>query len=184
MKREPIRLDLPADHADLRHLLVGDEVRLYGTVYTMRDAGHQRAITHIDNHNALPFDLKGEALFYAGPTPPAAGRPHGAIGPTTASRMDFATRHMLLAGITVTIGKGSRSPYIARACRTYAAVYLAVVGGAAAYLANFVTKSELIAWPDLGTEAVRRLTLENFPAFVAIDTFGHDFYDRPMEARR
>jgi fumarate hydratase class I/fumarate hydratase subunit beta len=178
MSSEPIRIDLPADHADLRHLLAGDEVRIYGTVYTMRDAGHQRAIQFIDNHNKLPFELEGQALFYAGPTPPAVGRPHGAIGPTTASRMDFATRQLMRAGITVTIGKGPRSLEVVRACRTYAGVYLAAVGGAAAYLASFVRDSELLAWQDLGTEAIRRLTLEGFPAFVAIDTFGHDLYER------
>ncbi|MDR1422616.1 MAG: FumA C-terminus/TtdB family hydratase beta subunit [Coriobacteriales bacterium] len=183
MSREPVRLDLPADHADLRHLLVGDEVALYGTVYTMRDAGHERALSYIDLHNRLPFDLVGQTLFYAGPTPPAVGRPHGAIGPTTASRMDFATPQLLRAGITVTIGKGPRSPEVVQACRNLAVVYLAAVGGAAAYLARFVTSSEPIAWADLGTEAVYRLTLRAFPAFVAIDTYGHDLYNPSVVLR-
>jgi fumarate hydratase class I/fumarate hydratase subunit beta len=176
MSGQPLRLDLPANHADLRFLHAGDELRLYGTVYTMRDAGHERLIAHIDDHNALPFALEGQTLFYAGPTPAAAGRPHGAIGPTTSSRMDGFTRQLLRAGITVTIGKGPRRQEIADACRTHAAVYLACVGGAAAYLASFVTSSMLIAWPELGTEAVFRLSLEGLPAFVAIDTFGRDIY--------
>lgn len=172
----PIRLDLPATHSQLRTLHVGDTVALYGTIYTMRDAGHQRALDHLNSTGTLPFDLAGQALFYAGPTPAVAGQPLGAIGPTTAARMDFATPQLLAAGITLTLGKGRRSPQVAHACQQTGSVYLATTGGAAAYLAGFVTAAEPVAWPDLGTEALVRLTLNGLPALVAIDTQGNDLY--------
>jgi fumarate hydratase class I/fumarate hydratase subunit beta len=172
----PVRLDLPAARADLRDLRAGDTVALYGSIYTMRDAGHQRALSYLEEHGELPFSLAGQALFYAGPTPAAQGRPFGAIGPTTASRMDFATPYLLRAGITVMLGKGRRSPDVVEACRETESVYLATTGGAAAFLAGFVTSAKTVAWADLGTEALRGLTLEALPAFVAIDTYGGDLY--------
>jgi fumarate hydratase class I/fumarate hydratase subunit beta len=174
----PQRLDLPADRARLATLKAGDAVALFGTIYTMRDAGHRRALAHLEQHGELPFELAGQALFYAGPTPAAAGRPFGAIGPTTASRMDFATPQLLRAGITVTLGKGARSPAVVAACAQTRSVYLATIGGAAALLAGFVTAAEIVAWEDLGTEALRRLTLNGMPAFVAIDTHGTTLYQQ------
>ncbi|MDR1712749.1 MAG: FumA C-terminus/TtdB family hydratase beta subunit [Coriobacteriales bacterium] len=172
-----IRLELPAATAVLQGLKAGDEVRLYGPVFTMRDAGHQRALEWLNEHQELPYGLAGQALFYAGPTPPAAGRPHGAIGPTTASRMDFAAPRLYEAGIMVTLGKGRRAPEVARACRDNQTVYLACTGGAAALLASYVSSSEPVAWEDLGTEALRKLQLHGLPAFVAIDTQGNSIYD-------
>jgi fumarate hydratase class I/fumarate hydratase subunit beta len=165
---------------ELRDLRVGDEVQLFGTIYTMRDAGHRRTLDYVLRCDDLPFGLAGQALFYAGPTPAAAGRPFGAIGPTTASRMDFATPQLLHAGISVVLGKGDRSSEVIRACKDTGSVYLAATGGAAAYLASFVTASELIAWEDLGTEALRKLSLNGLPAFVAIDTLGSDLYRRGL----
>jgi fumarate hydratase class I/fumarate hydratase subunit beta len=144
----------------------------------MRDAGHRRALAYLEEHGELPFGLAGQALFYAGPTPAAAGRPFGAIGPTTASRMDFATPQLLRAGITVMLGKGRRSSAVIEACVQTGAVYLATTGGAAAFLAAFVTASEPVAWDDLGTEALRKLALNGLPAFVAIDPLGSDLYQR------
>jgi fumarate hydratase class I/fumarate hydratase subunit beta len=158
-------------------LSAGDAVALYGTIYTMRDAGHRRALDYLERHGELPFGLAGQALFYAGPTPPAAGRPFGAIGPTTASRMDFATPQLLRAGITLMLGKGRRSPAVALACAQTKSVYLATTGGAAALLAGFVASAEPVAWDDLGTEALRKLVLDGMPAFVAIDTQGIDLYN-------
>jgi fumarate hydratase class I/fumarate hydratase subunit beta len=144
----------------------------------MRDAGHRRALDYLEEQGELPFGLAGQALFYAGPTPAAAGRPFGAIGPTTASRMDFATPQLLHAGITVMLGKGRRSPVVVEACAQTRSVYLATTGGAAAFLADFVIAAEPLAWADLGTEALRKLTLNGLPAFVAIDTQGTDLYQR------
>ena len=173
---EAIHLALPLDRAQLRELEIGQEVRLSGPIYTMRDAGHARALEALRTTGELPFGLSGQALFYAGPTPAAAGRPLGSVGPTTSSRMDFATPALMDAGIVACLGKGKRSPEVAQACVRNGAVYFACVGGIAALLAKSVVSSELVAWEDLGTEALRRLELVDFPAFVAIDTQGRDLY--------
>ena len=147
-----------------------------GPVYTMRDAGHARALDYLRERDELPFNLAGQTLFYAGPTPAAAGRPLGSVGPTTASRMDFATPALMDAGIVACIGKGKRAPEVIEACKRNGSIYLATVGGVAALLATRVTDSELVAWEDLGTEALRRLNLHDFPAYVAIDAQGRDLY--------
>ncbi|MDR2671869.1 MAG: dTMP kinase [Coriobacteriales bacterium] len=170
-----IDINLPASKHDLAQLEPGQEVRLFGSIYTMRDAGHERALRYLDEHGVLPYDLAGQALFYAGPTQPTQGRPFAAIGPTTASRMDFAAPTLYEHGINLTLGKGRRSVDVARACAQTGSVYLVAVGGAAAYLASFVSHSELIAWEDLGPEALRRLTLTGLPAFVGIDSRGQTF---------
>jgi fumarate hydratase class I/fumarate hydratase subunit beta len=167
-------IQLPATREALAPLRAGDEVRLFGSIYTMRDAGHARALDFLGKEGALPFGLAGQALFYAGPTPARAGKPFGAIGPTTASRMDFATPQLLEAGITLVLGKGRRSPAVVEACRRTGSVYLVAVGGAAAYLAQFVQDAQLVAWEDLGTEALRKLTLTGLPAFVGIDSQGNE----------
>ncbi|WP_305297311.1 fumarate hydratase [Parvibacter caecicola] len=170
------RMQLPLSKEDLASLSAGDEVLLSGPVYTMRDAGHSRALAHLEETGRLPFGLEGQTLFYAGPTPAAAGRPLGSVGPTTASRMDFATPALMEAGIVASIGKGKRAPEVTDACKATGGVYFCTIGGAAALLAKHVTKSELIGWEDLGTEALRRLELEDFPAFVATDPHGRDLY--------
>ena len=125
----------------------------------------------------LPYGLGGQAIFYAGPTPPAAGRPFGAIGPTTSSRMDFAAPYLYDAGIAATIGKGVRSPEVHEACIRNGAVYFVTVGGAAAYLAKCVTRGETLAYHDLGTEALRLVEVVDLPVFVGIDTEGNDIYE-------
>ena len=168
---EPVRLNLPLDKSQLANLKAGQEVRLTGPCYTMRDAGHARAL-----EGELPFALAGQTLFYAGPTPAAAGRPLGSVGPTTASRMDFATPQLMQAGIAACIGKGKRNQAVIDACVENGGVYFAAVGGIAALLAKHVTASETVAWDDLGTEALRRLELDDFPVFVAVDTCGRDLY--------
>ena len=173
---EPIRLTLPLAKADLAPLRAGQEVRLTGPVYTMRDAGHTRALDALRETGELPFGLAGQTLFYAGPTPAAAGRPLGSVGPTTASRMDFATPALMDAGIAACIGKGKRSAEVIDACVRTGAVYFAAVGGIAALLATHVTATETVAWDDLGTEALRRIELDDFPVFVAVDTTGRDLY--------
>jgi len=178
------RIDLPVSREALSALVAGDEVLLYGPVYTARDATHARLLEELDRSGSLPFGLEGQTLFYAGPTPPAHGRPAGAVGPTTAKRMDAATPALLRAGIVATIGKGSRSDEVRRACAETGAVYFAAVGGAAALLATHVVAAEPVAWEDLGTEALVRMTLDAFPAYVAIDAQGNDLYaSAPAEWR-
>lgn len=167
-----IDITLPASKEELAQLQPGDEVHLYGIIYTMRDAGHARTLEFLKKTGRLPYNLKGQALFYAGPTPARKNTAVGAIGPTTASRMDAATPMLLKAGIMLTLGKGRRSDEVAGACAATGSVYLMAVGGAAALLGGFVESSELIAWEDLGTEALRRLTLSGLPAFVGIDSRG------------
>jgi tartrate/fumarate subfamily iron-sulfur-dependent hydro-lyase beta chain len=175
---DPIDIQLPASRATLGLLHAGDEVRLSGPVYTARDAGHQRLLAALERDGQLPFGLAGQTLFYAGPTPAAAGRPVGAVGPTTAKRMDAATPALLRAGIVATIGKGGRAEEVRAACVETGSVYFAAVGGAAALLALHVTTAEPVAYDDLGTEALVRMTLDGFPVFVAIDAQGNDLYSR------
>jgi fumarate hydratase class I/fumarate hydratase subunit beta len=167
---------LPAARDELAVLTAGDEVLLSGVAFTARDATHARIVEALERDGALPFGLAGATLFYAGPTPPAAGRPAGAVGPTTAKRMDAWTPRLLRAGVVATIGKGARSAEVVAACAETGSVYFAAVGGAAALLARHVTAMEPVAWPELGTEALVRLTLDRLPAFVAIDARGGDLY--------
>lgn len=175
---------LPVDRATLATLSAGDEVLLTGDVFAARDATHARLAEALEHDHALPFGLAGATLFYAGPTPPAAGRPAGSVGPTTAKRMDAWTPSLLRAGIVATIGKGARSREVAEACAATGSVYFAAVGGAAAYLAKHVVATETIAWPDLGTESLVRMTLDRFPVFVAIDASGRDLYREAPERWR
>lgn len=173
---DPVRIDLPASRSSLASLVAGDEVVLYGPVYTARDATHHRLLAAVRETGELPFGLDGATLFYAGPTPPAHGRPAGAVGPTTAKRMDLSTPELLRAGIVATIGKGTRSEEVRLACAETGSVYFAALGGAAALLATHVAAAEPIAYEELGTEALVRMTLEAFPAYVAIDASGSDLY--------
>lgn len=170
------RIDLPATRETLAGLRAGDEVRLFGPVFTARDATHALLLDALEIDGVLPFGLAGHTLYYAGPTPPAHGRPAGAVGPTTAARMDLATPALLRAGIVATIGKGIRSDAVRDACAETGSVYFAAVGGAAALLATRVVTAETVAWPELGTEALVRMELQDFPAFVAIDALGNDLY--------
>lgn len=173
---EAVHIMLPGDVSRLRTLPAGTFVTLSGPVFTARDATHERLVAELDRDGSLPYGLEGQVLFYAGPTPPAAGRPVGAVGPTTAKRMDAWTPRLLEAGIVATIGKGARSDAVREACVRFGAVYLAAVGGAAALLATRVRSAEVVAYPELGTEALMRLELDEFPAWVAIDASGNDLY--------
>ncbi len=180
---EPLHLQLPLSRLELADLCVGQPVILSGPVYTMRDVGHARALEIVKQTGELPFNLKGEVIFYAGPSPAAAGRPLGSVGPTTASRMDFATPLLMDAGIVACIGKGKRSPLVHESCRDTGSVYFVAVGGIAALLATHVVRSEEVAWSDLGTESLRRLELLDFPCFVGIDVKGNDLYLDVEEGR-
>ena len=173
---DPIRLELPVSRETLALLSAGDEVRLYGPVYTARDAGHELLLAALAHSGELPHELAGQTLFYAGPTPAVDGYPAGSVGPTTSRRMDAATPALLEAGIVAVIGKGSRSDEVRAAFVDTRSVYFAAVGGAAALLGAHVVEAEPVAWPDLGTEALVKLTLSDFPAFVAIDATGADLY--------
>lgn len=160
-------------------LKAGEFCLLSGTLYTLRDAGHVRLLDEMQELGKLPYDLAGQVIFYAGPTPEREGasRPFGAIGPTTSSRMDFAAPELYDAGIIATLGKGVRSPEVHDACIRNNAVYFVTVGGAAAALAECVTATETISYHDLGTEAFRRIEVKDFPVFVGIDTSGNDIYE-------
>jgi len=168
-------VDVPC--TDLSELHAGDECLLTGVVYTARDATCRRLAAALEKTAHLPFGLEGQTLFFAGPTPGRAGQVVGSIGPTTARRMDEATVAMMDAGIVATIGKGSRSRDVAEACRRNRGVYFGAVGGIAALLARHVRTQEVIAYPELGTEALIRLEIDRFPVFVALDSQGTDWYE-------
>lgn len=172
-----MNLTLPLDKEQLSLLHAGDACLLSGEMYTLRDAGHMRLLEELSSAGSLPYDLSGATIFYAGPTPSAAGRPFGAVGPTTSSRMDFAAPVLYDAGITATLGKGVRGPEVREACIRNGSVYFVAVGGAAALLAKCVESSEVVAYGDLGTEALRRIVVRDFPVFVGIDTLGNDVYE-------
>ncbi len=181
---EPKRVELPFDREGLLSLRAGDAVLLGGPLYTARDATHERLIEVLERDGCLPFGLEGHTLFYAGPTPPRAGRAVGAIGPTTAKRMDAWTPRLLEAGIVATIGKGPRSAAVRDACARSGALYLAAIGGAAALLATHVQAFEVVAWPELGTEALARLVVRDLPVIVAIDAHGQDLFEQVRSAWR
>lgn len=183
---EPKRLQMPFDRAQLAQLKAGDCCLISGPMYTLRDAGHIRLLEELDSMAPdvpLPYGLDGQAIFYAGPTPAAAGRPFGAVGPTTASRMDFAAPRLYDRGIVATVGKGKRSAQVHDACKRNGTVYFVATGGAAAYLAKCVISSETVAYGDLGTEALRCIQVKDFPVFVGIDAAGQDIYDLEENGR-
>lgn len=167
----------PIDKETARSLKAGDYVYISGTIYTARDAAHKRMDETLRCGGALPVDIKGQMIYYMGPSPAREGRPIGSAGPTTASRMDKYTPRLLELGMGAMIGKGKRSPGVIDAIVRNGAVYFAAVGGAGALLSKCITSSEVIAYDDLGTEAIRRLTVEDFPAIVVIDSEGNNLYE-------
>ena len=171
----------PISKEDALSLKSGDYVYITGTIYTARDAAHKRMQEALDRGEPLPIDLKNNIIYYMGPSPAREGRPIGSAGPTTASRMDRYTPQLLDLGLGGMIGKGKRSPEVIEGIVRNGAVYFAAVGGAGALLSKCITKSEVIAYDDLGTEAVRRLTVENFPAIVVIDAEGNDLYEAAVK---
>lgn len=174
----PRNLSLPLDREELKTLRAGDACLLSGEMFMLRDAGHIRLVAELEEQGSLPYGLEGATIFYAGPSPAAAGRPFGAVGPTTASRMDFAAPRLHRAGIVATIGKGVRSAEVIRACQETGSVYLVATGGAAALLAQCVIAGQVVAYEDLGTEALRRIEVRDLPVFVGIDIQGDCIYDR------
>ena len=172
----PRRIKLPFSAEELRGLRAGEELLLSGPAFTARDATCQRLLEEARAAGELPFGLASQLICYIGPTPAAAGRPHGAAGPTTARRMDRATVELARFGLAATFGKGERSEELRRACSEQGMVYLTGIGGAAALAARCITASEVVAWPELGPEALRRIELADFPVFVAYDTCGGDIF--------
>jgi len=162
---------------DTRLLRAGDECTLTGPIYTVRDATCKRLVAELRDRGHLPYDLESQMLFYAGPTPPRGGRPVGSVGPTTAHRMDGATVELMDAGIKGTLGKASRTDAVAHACKRNGGIYFGAVGGIAALLARHITDAEVVAYEELGTEALIRLELDEFPVFVALDVQGTDWYE-------
>jgi fumarate hydratase subunit beta len=167
----------PINPKAIGELTVGTSVLISGVIYTARDAAHQRIIQALENREKPPFELKGQTIYYTGPSPAPPGRIIGAAGPTTSRRMDAYTPRLLAAGVKVFIGKGGRSAEVRMALRKYKAVYLAAAGGAGALLASAIKEAEVIAYEDLGPEAVMKLTVENFPAVVANDIYGGDLFE-------
>ena len=172
-----IDLKTPLGNSTIEKLKAGDKVRISGVLYTARDAAHKRLIEMVESGKDLPFDVKGQLLYYVGPTPAKPGQVIGSAGPTTSYRMDTYAPTLIKMGLKGTIGKGSRSIDVIEAMKMYKAVYFAAVGGAAALIAKTIKKVEIIAFDDLGTEAIRKMEVENFPAIVVNDTKGGDLYN-------
>lgn len=162
----------PLDRQALAEVRAGDSVQLSGTIYTARDAAHARLMELVESGGPMPLDLAGQVIYYCGPAPAPPGLPMGSAGPTTSYRMDRYTPRLHALGLAATIGKGDRSPEVRDACKQHGAVYLVAVGGAGALLARRIKSAEVIAYPELGPEAIRQLTVEEFPAIVAYDTHG------------
>jgi fumarate hydratase subunit beta len=170
-------LRVPPSVEDVAELRAGEEVVLAGVIYTARDAAHERLAAMLAAGDALPVDLRGQIIYYCGPTPARPGRPIGSAGPTTASRMDPYAPLLLEYGVRGMIGKGRRSPAVKDAIRRFGAVYFAAVEGTAALLGRCVRSAEVVAFPDLGAEAIYRLEIEHFPVVVANDCRGGDVYE-------
>ena len=173
---EPIRIKTPLSDGDVERLKAGDRVLISGVIYTGRDAAHKRLVDLIDRGGELPLDLRGQIIYYVGPTPARPGKPIGSAGPTSSYRMDPYSPKLMEKGLKGMIGKGMRSQEVIEAMKKYKAIYMAAVGGAAALIARRIRKSEIIAYEDLGPEAIRRLEVEDFPAIVVNDIWGNDLY--------
>ncbi len=174
---ESIKVQLPLKDADLERLRAGDHVLLSGVIYAARDAAHRRMVTALEKGEPLPFDVRGQVIYYVGPTPARPGRVIGSAGPTTSMRLDSFTPPLLEAGLKGIIGKGGRGPAVREALKKHGAVYFLAVGGTGALLSLRIKKVDVIAYEDLGTEAVRRMEVEDFPAVVANDIQGNDLLE-------
>lgn len=174
--KEKIRLTSPLSDEMLQTLTIGDKVLISGIIYSARDAAHKRLVELLDQGKQLPIELQGQIIYYVGPTPPKPGMVIGAAGPTTSYRMDPYTPRLIQNGLKGMIGKGPRGPAVIEAIQKYKAVYFAATGGIGALLAKTIKKSETVAYEDLGTEAIRRMEVENFPAVVVNDIEGNDLY--------
>jgi fumarate hydratase subunit beta len=176
-----IRLSPPLSDADVERLQIGDRVLISGAIYTGRDAAHKRLIDLIQADRPLPIDIQGQIIYYVGPSPAKPGRPVGAAGPTTSYRMDAYAPKLIRLGLKGMIGKGARNQEVKNAMVAFKAVYLAAIGGAGALMAQAIKKAEIIAYEDLGPEAIRKMEVEDFPAIVVNDVRGNDLYEEGVK---
>ena len=171
-------IQAPLKREEIKNLKSGDYVYITGTIYTARDAAHKRMYESLQNGDSLPIDIKDQVIYYMGPSPAREGRPIGSAGPTTSSRMDKYAPHLLNLKLSGMIGKGKRSQSVIDAIVRNKAVYFAAVGGAGALLSKCILESEVVAYDDLGTEAIRKLTVKDFPVIVVIDSEGENLYEK------
>lgn len=171
------KITLPLSEETLKDLRAGDDVLLTGTIYVGRDAAHKRMIETLDRGGNLPFDIKGQIIYFMGPTPARPGRPIGSAGPTTSGRMDSYSPRLIAEGLKGMIGKGMRSPAVKEAMKQHKAVYFGAIGGAGALASKSINKAEVIAYEELGAEALRRLEVTDFPVTVVNDSYGGDLYE-------
>lgn len=179
-----MNVDLPFKEERLLEFKAGDKLELNGILYVARDAAHKKIIEALNKGEALPFNPQGEVIYYMGPSPARPGNVIGSAGPTTSGRMDPYTIALLQKGLKAMIGKGARSPQVKEALQKYRALYLAAVGGAGAYLAERIKAVETVAYPELGAEALLRITVENFPVIVVNDAHGGDLYEEGKKRYR
>ncbi len=173
---ESIRIRPPLSDDTVVRLAAGDRVLISGIIYSARDAAHQRLVEQIRENRPLPVELDGQIIYYVGPTPPKPGMPIGAAGPTTSYRMDPYAPILIERGLKGMIGKGLRGDAVIEAMKRHKAVYFAATGGAGALISKTIQRAEVVAYEDLGTEAIRRLEVEAFPAIVVVDAHGNDLY--------
>ncbi len=178
------KIQTPLTEDVIQGLKAGDAVRITGILFTARDAAHQRLVSAIQAGQSLPFDLRGQIIYYVGPTPPPPGKPIGSAGPTTSYRMDVYVPYLLEKGLKGMIGKGARSQKVKEDLQKHKALYFGAVGGAGALLARYIHSATVIAYEDLGPEAIRKLQVVNFPAVVINDTYGGDLYEQGKQKYR
>ncbi len=171
------KVKLPLTDETLENLKSGDNILLTGVMYVARDAAHKRMVEALDQGKPLPFDIKGQTVYFMGPSPAKPGQPIGSAGPTTSGRMDSYSPRLISEGLKGMIGKGMRSQAVKDAMKEYKAVYLAAVGGAGALISKSIKKAEVVAYEELGVEAVLRMEVEDFPATVINDIYGGDLYE-------
>lgn len=175
---KPLSIKSPLSEETVERLKAGDQVLITGVIYTARDAAHKRLVEALDKGEKLPFDLANQTVYYMGPSPAKPGQVIGSAGPTTSGRMDSYAPRLMAAGLKGMIGKGNRTQAVKDAMKKYKAVYFAAIGGAGALISKSIKKAEVIAYEELGAEAIRRLEVENFPATVINDIYGDDLYEQ------
>jgi len=173
----PKKVKLPLTENTIKGLKAGDNVLLTGVMYVARDSAHKRMVEALDRGESLPFDIKNQTVYYMGPTPPKPGQVIGAAGPTTSGRMDTFSPRLMAAGLKGMIGKGMRSADVKAAIKKHGVVYMAAIGGTGALISKSIKKSEVVAYKELGAEAILRLEVEDFPATVINDIYGGDLYE-------